>query len=57
MFFNSFAFLLFFTVLAILYYLVLHRFRWMLLVAASVYFYSTFNLGYVLLLLASASVA
>ncbi len=57
MLFNSFSFLAFFTVLVVVYYLIPHKFRWILLVAASLYFYSTFNVGYVLLLLGSALVA
>ena len=57
MLFNSFAFLAFFTILVVAYYLIPHRFRWALLVVASLYFYATFNLGYVLLLLGSALVA
>lgn len=57
MLFNSFLFLVFFTVLVIVYYLIPHRFHWVLLVAASLYFYSTFNVNYVLLLLVSTSIA
>ncbi|MBI5031423.1 MAG: MBOAT family protein [Chloroflexi bacterium] len=57
MLFNSFSFLIFFTILVVVYYIIPHRFRWVLLVLASLYFYSTFNVGYVLLLLASALVA
>src|SRR5450756_1366957 len=57
MLFNSFAFLGSFAVLVIVYYAIPHRFRWVLLVAASLYFYATFNLNYVLLLLAAALVA
>ena len=53
MLFNSFAFLAFFTAIVVAYYLIPHRFRWMLLLAASLYFYYTFNIGYVLLLLAT----
>ncbi len=47
---NSFSFLAFFTALAITYYAVPHRFRWPLLLAASVYFYATFSPSYVVLL-------
>ncbi len=57
MLFNSFSFLAFFVILAVVYYAMPHRFRWVLLVVASLYFYATFNLNYVLLLLASALVA
>lgn len=57
MLFNSFAFLGCFAVLVIIYYAIPHRFRWILLVVASLYFYATFSVNYVLLLLASALVA
>jgi alginate O-acetyltransferase complex protein AlgI len=57
MLFNSFSFLAFFAVLVVVYYAIPHRFRWMLLLATSLYYYSTFNVNYVLLLLASALAA
>lgn len=50
MLFNSFGFLGFFAVVAVLYYLAPHRWRWVLLLLASYYFYSTFDLKYLLLL-------
>ena len=50
MLFNSFGFLGFFAVIAVLYYLAPHRWRWVLLLLASYYFYSTFDLKYLLLL-------
>ncbi|MQA92277.1 MAG: MBOAT family protein [Gemmatimonas sp.] len=50
MLFNSFSFLAFFGVVAAAYYALPHRFRWPLLLAASVYFYSTFSLSYLVLL-------
>ncbi len=50
MLFNSFSFLAFFAIVAVAYWALPHRFRWPLLLAASVYFYSTFSLGYLLLL-------
>jgi len=50
MLFNSFGFLGFFAAVAVLYYLAPHRWRWMLLLLASYYFYSTFDLKYLLLL-------
>lgn len=53
MLFNSLAFLLFFAVLVPVYYLTPHKYRWVLLLAASLAFYATFNVEYVLLLLAS----
>lgn len=57
MLFNSFSFLVFFAVLVVVYYAAPHKIRWILLLAASLYFYSTFNAGYVLLLLSSALIA
>lgn len=57
MLFNSFTFLLLFVLLVIIYYVMPHRFRWLLLLAASLSFYATFNLGYVLLLVGAALVA
>lgn len=47
---NSFAFLGFFAVLAGVYYVLPQRWRWPVLLVASYYFYSQFELTYVLLL-------
>jgi len=55
--FNSFAFLGFFAVLAMVYYLAPQRWRWPLLLVASYYFYSQFQLTYVLLLAYSTLIA
>jgi D-alanyl-lipoteichoic acid acyltransferase DltB (MBOAT superfamily) len=55
--FNSFAFLGFFAAVALAYYAVPHRWRWVLLLVASYYFYSTFKLEYVLLLGFSTGIA
>lgn len=57
MLFNSFSFLAFFTAVVVAYYVIPHKFRWGLLVAASLFFYATFKVSYVLLLLGSALVA
>ena len=57
MLFNSFSFLAFFAVFVAIYYASPHKFRWLFLLAASIYFYSTFNAGYVLLLIASTLIA
>jgi alginate O-acetyltransferase complex protein AlgI len=54
---NSIAFLLFFAAIVALYYAAPHRFRWVLLLIASFYFYSTFNPQYLLLLIYSILVA
>src|SRR5215510_15148084 len=48
--FNSFAFIGFFAAVAVAYYALPYRLRWMLLLVASLYFYSTFQGRYVLLL-------
>ena len=53
MLFNSFGFLLFFAAIVFVYYLTSHRYRWLVLLAASFYYYSTFNVQYVFILLAS----
>jgi D-alanyl-lipoteichoic acid acyltransferase DltB (MBOAT superfamily) len=50
MLFNSFAFLIFFPVVTIAYFLIPHRFRWALLLAASCYFYMAFIPKYILIL-------
>jgi len=57
MLFNSFAFLAFFAIVVLLYYAVPHRWRWLLLLVASYYFYSAFQTKYVLLLAFSTLVA
>lgn len=56
MLFNSFLFLAFFAVLVVVYYILPHRFRWILLILASLYYYALFNLFYVFLLLGVALV-
>lgn len=53
MLFNSFAFLLFFPVVTGLYFVLPHRFRWMMLLAASVVFYMAFIPAYILVLAAA----
>ena len=51
MLFNSFSFLAFFAVLVIIYYAIPHRFRWGLLLLASLVNYAAFRVVYVWLLL------
>jgi D-alanyl-lipoteichoic acid acyltransferase DltB (MBOAT superfamily) len=51
MLFNSFSFLAFFALLAVVYYAIPHRYRWPLLLAASLYFYAAFSASYLVLLL------
>jgi alginate O-acetyltransferase complex protein AlgI len=50
MLFNSGQFLLFFPIVTALYFVLPHRFRWMLLLAASCYFYMAFRPIYILIL-------
>ena len=50
MLFNSFSFLLFLPTVTLLYFLLPHRFRWMLLLAASCLFYMAFIPVYILVL-------
>lgn len=47
---NSFSFLWFFALVAVVYYSIPGRFRWVLLLVASYYFYSAFELAYLVLL-------
>ncbi len=57
MLFNSFAFLGFFAVVAVLYYFAPPRWRWVLLLIASAYFYSTYEPRYLILLAYATLVA
>ncbi|MEO8087427.1 MAG: MBOAT family O-acyltransferase [Bacteroidota bacterium] len=50
MLFNSLSFLIFFPVVTILFFLVQHRYRWALLLAASCFFYMSFRPVYILIL-------
>ena len=56
MLFNSFRFLIFFPVVASVYFLLPHRFRWMWLLAASCLFYMAFIPVYILILLITISI-
>jgi len=56
MLFNSFHFLVFFPVTVFLYYLIPHKWRWLMLLAASYYFYMSWNPAYVVLILFTTSV-
>lgn len=53
MLFNSLEFLVFFAVVAPLHFLLPHRFRWALLLAASYYFYMAWKPVYILLIVVS----
>src|SRR5436190_9581310 len=57
MLFNSGSFLAAFAVFAVAYYAAAHRVRWVLLLAASLAFYATFDICYVPLLLLVTAVA
>src|ERR1700748_993076 len=50
MLFNSSTFLFFFPVVTLLYFLLPHKFRWFLLLAASCFFYMFFKPEYILIL-------
>ncbi len=50
MLFNSFHFFLFFPIVTLLYFLIPHKFRWALLLAASCYFYMVLRPVYILIL-------
>ena len=50
MLFNSFHFLFFFIIIAIIYFASPHKYRWMLLLASSCYFYMVFVPVYILIL-------
>ena len=53
MLFNSLQFLIFFPIVVLLYYLIPEKLRYLWLLAASYYFYMSWNVKYVLLLLTS----
>lgn len=50
MLFNSFDFLLFFPIVTILYFILSYKYRWLLLLVASCYFYMAFIPYYILIL-------
>jgi len=56
MLFNSFEFLVFLPVVVILYFILPHKFRWVLLLIASYYFYMAWNAKYIILIIASTLV-
>lgn len=57
MLFNSLHFLLFFPLVAVLHFLLPHRYRWFLLLIASYYFYMSWQPGFVFLIIVSTTVA
>ena len=54
--FNSFHFLLFFPAVTLLYYGLPHRWRWLLLLVCSYYFYACWNVKYLALILISTGI-
>ncbi|MCF7919781.1 MAG: MBOAT family protein [Candidatus Cloacimonetes bacterium] len=56
MLFNSLRYLIFFPVIVFLYYLLPHKYRWALLLAASYYFYMCWRVEYALLIVTSTLV-
>lgn len=53
MLFNSWQFLIFFPAVALLHFIIPYRFRWILLLIASYYFYAAWRVEYLTLILAS----
>ncbi len=56
MFFNSVIYIVFLPLVVILYYLLPHKYRWILLLAASYYFYMCWEPGYIILIVFSTLV-
>ena len=56
MLFNSFQFLIFFPIVATVYFIIPHRFRWILLLIASYYFYMAWKPEYIVLIVFSTAV-
>lgn len=57
MLFNSIEFFLFFITVTVIYFLLPHRFRWVLLLAASYYFYMSWKAEYAILIMVSTCIA
>lgn len=53
MLFNSIQFLIFFPIVVMLYFLISHKYRWILLLIVSYYFYMSWNPKYLILILTS----
>jgi alginate O-acetyltransferase complex protein AlgI len=54
--FNSIDFVIFFSLVTTIFFLLPHRFRWMWLLAASCFFYMRWNASYIILLFISAGI-
>ncbi|MCQ2497641.1 MAG: MBOAT family protein [Lachnospiraceae bacterium] len=57
MLFNSFSFAIFLPIVFAIYWLLPHKFRWILLLIASYYFYMSWNVKYVILILFTTAVS
>lgn len=57
MLFNSFAYIFFLPVVFVLYWLLPHKYRWFLLLAASCYFYMSWNPKYIFLILGVTAIS
>ena len=57
MLFNSVEFLIFFPIVVTLYFVLPFRYRWVLLLAASYYFYASWKLEYIFLIVASTLIS
>ncbi|MDZ7743271.1 MAG: poly(beta-D-mannuronate) O-acetylase [Bacteroidota bacterium] len=56
MLFNSIAYLIFLPLVVVLYYSISHKWRWLLLLAASYFFYMSWKVEYIILIMASTAV-
>ena len=56
MLFNTYNFAIFLPIVVILYFLIPHKFRWILLLAASYYFYMSWKMEYIFLIMISTLV-
>ena len=57
MVFNSFEYVVFLPIVFVLYWVIPHKFRWLLLLITSYYFYMSWNPKYVVLILATTAVS
>ena len=57
MLFNSIEFLIFFPIVLVLYFACPYRYRWVLLLAASYYFYAAWKLEYIFLIIVSTLIS
>ena len=55
MLFNSLHFLIFFPLVVFVYFQISHKYRWLFLLAASYYFYMSWKVEYVILIVVSTA--